>query len=270
MKICSFDDCGRPVKARGWCVQHDRQHKQGQEMKPITSRHPTSEKCTWGDGECDRKANQRGFCQAHLSEYHGIKCRLDYCDKFVHAKELCSAHFSQQNLGQELRPINSGTTICNYLDCKEMAWHYRSKRCKEHLDNCGMEGCENSTKFGSVGQYTQLCSMHLQRRRNGTDMEHTKRRQDGRYINSNGYVLVSAKDPRTRNGWVMEHRLVMEKSLGRLLTKQETVHHKNGNREDNRMENLELWSKSQPYGQRVEDKIVWAKEIIATYGDYTP
>ena len=33
------------------------------------------------------------------------------------------------------------------------------------------------------------------------------------------------------------------------------------------VENLELWSKSQPHGQRVSDKIVWAKEILALYGD---
>ena len=65
---------------------------------------------------------------------------------------------------------------------------------------------------------------------------------------------------------VKEHRRVMEEHLGRKLYSHETVHHKNGVRDDNRVDNLELWSKSQPYGQRVEDKIAWAIELLETYG----
>ena len=89
----------------------------------------------------------------------------------------------------------------------------------------------------------------------------------GRSKNANGYVLIKVAAARAgKRGYVFEHRLVMERIIGRALLRSENVHHINGVRDDNRPENLELWTSSQPSGQRVADKLAEARKIIALYG----
>ncbi len=60
----------------------------------------------------------------------------------------------------------------------------------------------------------------------------------------------------------------MSQMLGRPLEKGETVHHKNGNKLDNSPENLELWSGNHQPGQRVEELVEWAEQIIEKYENY--
>ncbi len=90
----------------------------------------------------------------------------------------------------------------------------------------------------------------------------------GRTKSSTGYVLVQrpSHPAAQADGYVPEHRLVMESLLGRYLLAEETVHHINGLRADNRPENLELWASRQPKGQRVSDLVAWAEEILELYG----
>ena len=78
-----------------------------------------------------------------------------------------------------------------------------------------------------------------------------------------GYIkqLAPGHPAADASGYVLQHRLVMEQVLGRPLKKSERVHHKNGKRDDNRPENLELWtgtgtSKKDPHGIRMVDKVI--------------
>lgn len=88
----------------------------------------------------------------------------------------------------------------------------------------------------------------------------TKREKDG-------YIIIKVKKGSSSlsRDWVKEHRYVMEQHIGRSLLPEENVHHKNGNKKDNRLENLELWVTKQPKGQRPIDLVEYADWIITKY-----
>jgi len=171
-------------------------------------------------------------------------CVVDGCDKEQYAWHMCRKH--------QRRLRTTGRTDLG----ERIPWN------KSGIEVCVMDGCKNDHLAKG------FCSKHYTAFRTFLDKdrqpEHRKRINPQK---EKGYVnLYMPNHPyATRGGFIKEHRYIMEQHLGRLLEPNENVHHKNGNRSDNRIKNLELWSVKQPKGQRVEDKVEYALEILRLY-----
>lgn len=188
-----------------------------------------------------------------------VQCRLPWCNEFASGNGLCLKHYTRELRGHPMKKA------CEVPGCLDDDIKVNARKCEAHRYSCTVAGCKRRTP-----KSWRYCSMHEQRvkklghpgsaeatmraKGTGTDWK----------PNKDGYVersqVIGGK--RTRQ---LQHRVVMEEHLGRPLMPHESVHHINGVRHDNRPENLELWSTSQPSGQRVEDKIKWAREFLAQY-----
>lgn len=133
-----------------------------------------------------------------------------------------------------------------------------------HPRQCSFEACERHPITKG------FCNAHYLQFRKGKPLTPVRDPSTfgewGVWISTSKGYVVRHKYTKAGTTTQYQHRVVMEEHLQRPLHAHETVHHINGQRDDNRLENLELWSKAQPCGQRVPEKIAWMTEFLAEYG----
>lgn len=248
---CLVDGCEDDVRTKGYCGAHYRRHRLGKDLAAPMRRR----RLRITDGPCS----------------------VDGCTKLRFAKTLCEMHYSRDrrhgdvDRGHRRYPCSVDGCESPAQARKLCASCYQAAKYRGEFGaaRCSVEGCS------TLARARDLCGMHYARSQRGLELSAPRMRREwgtGTH-DRNGYIQIPMPDGSTR----MEHRIVMEAMLGRELADRENVHHINGIKNENRPENLELWVKPQPNGQRVSDLIRWVVEnyredvlsVLAEGGDFS-
>lgn len=209
-------------------------------------------------------------------------CQAADCVRGVYARDYCERHYRQVLRTGQVHP-DRAPADCSVPACGRKAvtrgychGHYlRWSRtgdikadvplARPERDICKHPDCERGAH--SAG----YCRSHDRRRRLYGDPDGGRPpriRSPGGHL-SHGYwrVQIAPEERHLTHGRSveLEHRVVMARHLGRALQRDEVVHHIDGDRLNNRLENLELWSTAQPKGQRVSDKVAFALNMLRRY-----
>lgn len=231
-RMCLVDGCSNSGNIRmGYCNKHYRRWRR------------------YGDPIGGGPDQDRTMWKGAVEENPERQCSVGGCGKPIKAQRLCAAHYGRwRKYGN---PLGGGPM--------------RKPASLQIVKQCSVDGCN------AVATTRGFCSGHYARWRKGQDTSTLLTRQNigkpQRMDNGYAWFHEPGHPLASKHGKVLLHRDVMSKKLGRLVRKNEIVHHINGDRADNRPENLELWVKGHPGGQKPEDLVKWAYEIIELYGE---
>lgn len=290
---CSITGCQKEPKPKGnklnLCSMHESRLRKNGDTGPVEQMNVRGKYKVCRVDSCDSIPIGKGYCNKHynkLMKYGDplasfvVKkkceiCGIDFAAKTMRAK-FCSGKCKRKSYVNNLPPKETWEVCsienCNKISCsptlqpphcsthyaRKLGYHGNSEidaRIKgRETHSCSVEGCDRDAKTKG------FCTLHYRRWRIDGEPGQAgiKYRRSQNVYRYSGYVYVGTGKGRPK----AQHRLVMEEVLGRPLRKFENVHHINGIRDDNRPENLELWVKAQPAGQRASDLAEW---VVETY-----
>ena len=192
-------------------------------------------RCSIHQRRVDRTGEARPEDSPRKVRSKPVQCAAKGCHLDATAKDWCGIHYSRD---YSTGDISEDTPV---------SWHYR-----KFGEECLEEGCTRQ----SIKRY--LCGKcYAKRYRDGTPMPE---RRIEPFPYSDGYLAVNVDGKK-----IFHHRYVWEQHYKVKLQPGQNIHHINGVRDDNHIDNLELWDTSQPQGQRVLDKLHWAVEMFLRY-----